>query len=75
MDSQQQEQQQVTVKQESTSTHEEGSLRPIEPEISIGPDDDRKMSLDNPSRIAVSMDDPDVRIAAQALGDLRAGRT
>ena len=56
--------------------HDEGSPRPIEPEISIGPHNDRKMSLDNPNRIvgtAVSMDDPDVRIAAEALGDLRAG--
>lgn len=51
-------------------------VRPVEPEVCIGPDTDRKMSLDTPRRVVgstVSIDDPDVRMAAQALGDLRAG--
>ncbi|KAI9791582.1 MAG: hypothetical protein M1816_003668 [Peltula sp. TS41687] len=76
MESQQQQRPRPTIKQETAPMRDAGSQMPIVPDTSIGPGIDRKLSLDNPNRIvstaAVSMDDPDVRIAAEALGQLRA---
>ena len=63
--------------QEVVRLDTENLNKPVEPQDSVGPETDRKDSQDGHSRIsgtALSMDDPDVRMAAQALGDLRAGK-